>query len=90
MISTIKDLSSISSSADPGWNYLMHTIQDKRHFYQAALSKLQNDAREELAYVNTRKSPTFVKPPDRVNDTSPFPEPRLSPFDKMQNTLKRS
>ena len=60
---------------------MLGTIQDKRHFYKAAFSKIGNDANNELKQLETRKSPTFVKPPDKVNDTSRFAEKRLNSFE---------
>ena len=63
-------------------------MQDKRHFYKAALAKVSKDASAELAFIEARRSPTFVKPPDRVNDTSRFPERRLDEFDKMLEKLE--
>ena len=77
----IHDLRHIGESNDPSWHFLLGTLQDKRHFYKAAFSKIGTDAMNELKYVNTRKSPTFVKPPDKVNDTSKFAEKRLNSFD---------
>ena len=59
----------------------MNTVQDKRHFYEAALAKVSRDAGTELSFIDTRKSPTFKRPADKVNDTSLFPDKKLDAYD---------
>lgn len=87
---TIQDLNLIGASGDPNWHFLMGTIQDKRHFYKAAFSKISNDAMNTLKYVDTRKSPTFVKPPDKVNESSMFAEVKLNAYERMKEQLEKS
>ena len=40
--------------------------------------------------LNIRKSPTFAKPPDLVNDTSRFAEPKLNSYEQMIDKLEKS
>ena len=84
------DLHSLEQSKDPDWHYLMRTIEDKSHFYQAAFNKLQKDATNELAYQDTRKSPVFNRPIDAVNETSLFRVKKLDAFDHMKAKLEKS
>ena len=84
------DLKHIGESADPEWSYLLGTVQDKRHFYEAALNKIEKDAEGELAYVNARKQPGFVKPPDRINESSRFPDVKSNVYERMQEKLEKS
>ena len=59
----------------------MGTIQDKRHFYQAAFSKVRQDALKELKAMEIRTSPPFARPAKKVNDTLIFAERKLSPYE---------
>ena len=59
----------------------MGTIQDKRHFYQAAFSKVRQDALKELKSMEINKSPIFARPAKNVNDTFKFAERKLGPYE---------
>jgi len=80
----MQELSIIQNSDDNKWKFLMNTVQDKGHFHIAALSKIESDAMVEQKYHFSRQSPSFKKPPDKVNDTSLFPIKQLDSFDKMK------
>ena len=51
---------------------------------------MSHDAGSELAYIETRKSPSFKRPADKVNDTSIFPDKKRDTFDQMQYQLDQS
>mmetsp|Transcript_16497 Transcript_16497/g.22303 ORF Transcript_16497/g.22303 Transcript_16497/m.22303 type:complete len:107 (-) Transcript_16497:109-429(-) len=68
----------------------MDTVQDKRHFYEVALRKVSQDASSELGYLDTRKSPSFQRPPDRVKESSKFSEQKMSVFERLQSRLDKS
>ena len=78
---TIQDLQRIETSRDPAWQRLMGTIQDKRHFYQAAFSKVRQDALKELKAMEIHKSPIFARPTKKTNDTLKFAEIKLGPYE---------
>ena len=86
----IADLDMIGESKDPEWSYLMNTLQDKRHFYETAFMKVKNDADYELAEHSAKQSPYFRKPPDKVNDTSKFPDIEKDVFERMKDRLEKT
>ena len=87
---TIQNLQRIEQSRDPAWSRLMGTIQDKRHFYQAAFSKVRQDALKELKAMEIHKSPIFARPARKTNDTLKFAERKLGPYEKMHAQLDSS
>ena len=68
----------------------MGTIQDKRHFYQAAFSKVRQDALKELKAIEIHKSPIFTRAGIKNRDNLRFAETKLNPYEKMHAQLDSS
>ena len=87
---SMSGLTLIGKNQDRDWKLLLDTCKDVKHFHLAALAKVERDAEASLGYSKTRKSPSFQKPPDRVNETSLFPlKQDLTPYELLQEKIAK-